>query len=343
MGVALLLGLWLAPARDAAAQAVRRRPQREVSAEGQTPAPAFGNAARGLARERRRPAAPVVRVGGAEPMPKNDSGEVEAIEGVESASVEAGTADGPNTWWGDAWPVWDRVLDAYTPRPVRKHTVNFAISHRSTDGILRDPLHGAFGIDAFNNVGLGVRVGILDRLDVGVERWGNRNLGHATYEFDVRGHVLEQKSFALDLGVRLGLSWFEQQGSPDAAGVFVQAMLGRLLFDRVYTGLNLLFHSSSSAPHKTGLDAKASMALQAAVDWRVMSGLSVALEVTPSIAGYMMRYPDITLGPRFVTNRHTFAIVLSTTSYFSADTIVVNSDKINPRDWKLGFHITREL
>ena len=342
--MAVLLGLWLATAFDAAAQPRRRLTQREVAADSQTPAPAYGSAARGLARERRRSAAPVVRRRGPPPVPKNDSGEVEAIEDIESASVESGAADGPSTWWGDAWPVWDRILDAYTPRPVRKHTVNTIISHRSKYGIWDDPLFNAFGIDGFNNVGLGVRVGLFERLDLGAMRWGaDDSLGHDTYEFDVRGQLLAQEQFHVDLALRLGYSWYAQKQRNDASGVLAELMLGRLLFNRVYTGLNVIFHSSSSSRTKTDLDPKASIALQAALAWRINGGLSVALEVTPNVAGYKMSRPDITFGPRFITNRHTFAIVLSDTEHFSTDAIVVNAPSIRPSQLKLGFHITREL
>lgn len=348
-------GLWLAPGEDAHAQARRRRTQREVAADSVTPAPAYGSAARGLARERRRGAAPVVRRRGPPPAPKNDSGDVEAVEDVETASVE-GSPDGPSTWWGDAWPVWDRVLDGYTARPVRRHTVNTYISHRSSYGIWEKPLWNAFGIDGFNNVGLGVRVGIFDRLDLGAMRFGN-TLGHDTYEFDVRGQLLEQAHFHLDLGLRLGFSWFAQEQRDDASGLFAELMVGRLLFDRVYAGLNLLYHSSSSGAMKTDTDAKASVALQAMLAWRINGGLSLAMEVTPSIAGYKARTPVVTFGPRFITNRHTFAIVLSDTPYFSTDAIVANAaatrpsnpagttfkSPMKPSSLRLGFHITREL
>lgn len=342
------LVLWLAAAclvgeaGEAHAQD-RRRAQREIAADSATPTPSYGEAARGLGRVRRPRRKAPVRRSARPPVVKNDSGEVEAIEEVDTdAAAVVGTSDGPDTWWGDAWPVWDRVMDSFTARPVRKHTVNTLISHRSAYGIGQNPLWNAFGIDGFNSVGLGVRVGILDQLDVGVERWGNQ-LSHDTYEFDVRGQLLSQNKFAIDLGLRVGATWFAQEHANDAAGALVEMMVGRLFFSRLYTGFNLIYHSSSSGPYKTDADSHSSMAVQLLADMRITSGFALAAEVTPAVAGYHLRYPVITVGPRFVTNRHTFTIAWSNTSYFSTDSIVVNTDRINPKYWKLGFHLTREL
>ena len=85
------------------------------------------------------------------------------------------------------------------------------------------------------------------------------------------------------------------------------------------------------------------MALQLAIDTRITSGFGVPFELTYGIAGYKLGRPNITFGPKWVTNRHMFAIVLSNTQYTTTDGIVTNNDRANFRDFVLGFLITREL
>lgn len=265
-------------------------------------------------------------------------------EVIEAADVVVGPKKpGPETWWGDSWPAWDRVVDAMTARTVRKHTFGTLISHRNYGGFTQRPFHSLFGFDSgLLKVGLGVRFGILNDLDVGILRFNGTSEVFNTYEMDARYNILSQNKFGVDLALRVGLSWFEQYHHSDALGAFVQLLLDRLLFNRVLVGGGLLFHSNSSGPKKSSSDTNSSAALQVYADYRIYDGMSFATELTQNIAGYHLKAPVVTFGPRFITNRHTFSIVLSNSQYTGADGIVTGSDRSFGK-WVLGFNITREL
>lgn len=272
----------------------------------------------------------------------DDDDEVEVIDEVQTKSEK--DLSGPSTWWGDAYPLENRILDALTPRTVRKHTFNTLITHRNNGGWLRDPFQSLFGFDkGALKVGLALRFGILDNLDIGALRVNGTIEVFDTYEFDARWNILQQDKFAIDLAVRAGLTWFAQPRANDAVGAMAQFMLGRLIANRVYLGASLLYHSSSSGPVKSNKDISSSAALQIYGDFRLTGGFAWPVELTYAIAGYRLPNPILTTGPKWMTNRHSFAIVLSNSQYFTGDGLITNSNRFNPRDWVLGFHITREL
>lgn len=284
----------------------------------------------------------------------------EAVEAVESTDVIAVSVDGAAqaadtaTWYGEAWPQFDRIIDAYTARTSRKNTFNTLIAHRNYAGFAKAPFDTLFGFDGGSlKVGLGLRFGILDNLDIGVFRMNGTIEIFDTYDFDVRYQFLTQSRFGVDMALRVGISWFPvpasvKAGLPapynaDASGPFVSLLIDRVIANRVLVNLGILYHQNSSGPTKNSLDSSATVALQLATDVRVTEGLSLALEYTQPIAGYHQFNPDVTFGPRFITNRHTFAIVLSNTQWFDAAGIITGNDRTTFNRWVLGFNITREL
>lgn len=288
------------------------------------------------------------------------AGADEAVESVDTTDVVAVSADGQvqgsdtSTWYGDAWPQFDRVIDAYTARTSRKHTFNTLIAHRNSGGFAKAPFDTLFGFDAGSlKVGLGLRFGILDDLDIGVFRMNGTFEVFDTYDFDVRYQFLKQARFGVDMALRVGISWFPVPASikalkqapynADSSGPFVSLLIDRVVANRVLVGLGILYHQNSSGPAKTSQDSGATVALQLATDVRLSEGFSLALEYTQPIAGYHQFNPDITFGPRFITNRHTFAIVLSNTQWFDAAGIITGNDRTTFNRWVLGFNITREL
>ena len=366
----------LLAARGEAKAGLQPQPNRaSVETDDGFGAPAYGTHARGMARARRarwramqsqrpiqtvRPSVPVrpgvwhpigIKTGVSpakkaeakrDPDKEDEDDEVESVDASEA--VVASGAEGPSSWWTEAYPIWDRVVDSYTARTVRKHTFNTLISHRNYGGWLRDTGMSLFGFDkGLLKVQLGLRFGIFDFLDVGAVRLNGTIEQFDTYEFDLRWAAIAQSRFGLDIGVRAGVDWFVQPHANDAIAGFGEVMIGRLNFDRVYSGFNVLYNSNSSGPKKSVADTASSAAVQFALDWRVSSGFCLPFELTYAVAGYRLAYPNITFGPKWVTNRHMFAIVLSNTQYTTTDGIVTNTDRIAFRDWVLGFNITREL
>lgn len=291
-----------------------------------------------------RPAARAPRPAAPPPVSAHPAPATAVDEEIEAADVVvAPKKPGRETWWGDAWPAWDRVVDALTARTVRKHTFGTLISHRNYQGVATKPFHSLLGFDGGQlKVGLGLRYGILDNLDVGLLRYNGTSELFNTYEIDARYALLTQARFGVDLALRVGLSWFEQYHASDSVGALVQVLIDHLLLNRALIGAGFLFHSNSSGPKKSNTDTNASAAVQAYTDVRLYDGMSFAVELTQPIAGYHLKYPVLTFGPRFITNRHTFSIVMSNSQYTDADGIITGSDRSIGK-WVLGFNITREL
>lgn len=284
----------------------------------------------------------------------------EAVESVETTDVVAVAANGEiigsdtSTWYGEAWPQFDRVIDAYTGRTSRKHTFNTLITHRNRAGFARAPFDTLFGFDGGSlKVGLGLRFGILDELDVGIFRMNGTKEVFDTYDFDLRYQFFKQARFGVDMAVRAGVTWFPVPASikalkkapydADSSGFFASLLINRVFANRVLAGASVLYHANSSGPDKNVEDSHGSVAVQLYTDVRVTEGVSLALEYTQPFAGYHQFNPDVSFGPRFITNRHTFAIVMSNTQWFDAAGMVTGNARTSIRDWVLGFNITREL
>lgn len=275
---------------------------------------------------------------GAKAAPKGAAG-VEEVESVDVSS-DAGSGD---DWFGDAYPQMDRVLDLYTGRVARKGAIETLIGHRNWEGALREPLRDLFGFDGGAlKINLGLRYGILDRLDVGILRQNRTFERYTTWEFDFRAQALTQAANHLDVAFRLGLSLFSH---PDkyASGFFAQMLVSRVILNRFLLGGGILYSSSSSGQNKRDSNAASSFALMLQTDVRVLEWLSLAGEITAAVSGYQQPYPCMTFGPKIITNRHTFSIVISNTQYVTSDGIVANTYRSSYRDWVLGFLITREI
>ena len=281
---------------------------------------------------------------GAKPAPAAaaDSGGVEEIESVDTDGGGSDANEGDD-WFGDAYPQMDRVLDHYTGRTARQGNFETLIGHRNWEGLLRAPGRDFLGFDGYAlKIDLGLRYGILDRLDVGILRQNRTFERYTTWEFDVRYQLLAQATQKLDVAVRLGFDLFSHPDK-NASGFFAQLLISRLIANRFMLGGGFLYSGSSSGQNKRDSDASTSFALMVQMDLRVLEWLSLAFEITPGIAGYQQPYPCITFGPRLITNRHTFSIVISNTQYVTADGIVANTYRSSYKDWLLGFMITREI
>ena len=279
------------------------------------------------------------------PPPKAKAAPAEEVEQIESVDVAEASPAETEDWYGEAWPQFDRILDHYTARTSRKHEFSTLISHRNSEGVIRNPLRDLLGFDGGGlKIMLGLRFGLFDFLDVGITRQNGTVEVFDTYEFDARWQILNQtsKKHPVDLALRAGISWFNQP-TTNAAGFFAQAIVDRLFANRFLVTAGAIYHSSSSGPNKSDADASSTTALYLAGDLRLLDSLSLAAEVTFALAGYHDTYPTISIGPRIITNRHTFGFVLSNSQYMSTDSLIANTYRIDPRDWVLGFHITREI
>ncbi|HET6347368.1 MAG TPA: DUF5777 family beta-barrel protein, partial [Myxococcota bacterium] len=270
----------------------------------------------------------------------------EEVESIESADVQvADEGGGGDDLYGDAWPVFDRIIDGYTAKTVRKGTLNTLIAHRNSAAWSNDPTHRFFGFDGGSlKVALGLRLGLTDHLDFGALRMNGTAEAYDTYEFDVRYHFLRQEKSGLDMAVRAGITWFfHNEGVKDAAGALLQVLMSRIIKHRLILGGGLLYHTSSSGPAKSPLDSKSSTAVMVFADIRFFEWMSLSAEYTQALAGYHVENACIAMATRFITNRHTFSIVLSNTQWMTADGIITNSARSGLSNYILGFNITREI
>ncbi len=258
------------------------------------------------------------------------------------------TQDPAAGWYGQGYPEPIRILALPTARVVRKGGFDFVIDHRSGVAIYNknskqpfaDMWNNFLGFDGPMQVGLGLRYGVIDNLDVGVYRAGS-SFATDTYEFDARYLALHQQDMGIDLAGRAGVTWFSQPDAEDAHGFFGQLLATRLLFNRVLISAGALYHSSSTNASKYNQDKKWSTAGAIGVEARLAAPVSLDAELVSCVAGYCSKNPAFSAGVKYFTNRHTFALVCGNTQYITADGYLTNTD----RPWNqlvIGFNITRE-
>jgi hypothetical protein len=270
-------------------------------------------------------------------QPQNTEEEVvETLDEVQTVNPAA-------EYYGEAYPQFDRIFDHYTARNTRKHHVNTLIAHRNFQPMATRPFRDFLGFDGGGlKIVLLARVGITSWLDFGILRQNATREAYTTYEVDTKWQALTQEKHVFDLGFRTGFSWFNE-AVHNRIDYFGQFMLDRVFFHRWLINTGLIYHSHSSSPFKTSNNLKSSIAWLLSQEIRFIGLLSLGAELTLNIGGYHEKYPILTFGPKFITNRHCFSIVISNTQYMSSDSIIVNTPHIHPKHWVLGFHITREI
>ena len=212
------------------------------------------------------------------------------------------------------------------------------------------PFEDFLGLDAALNVGLGLRFAVWDGLDLGIYRLRPQVNGVApfdVYQFDVKYQFLSHDKMFVDVAAAGGLTWYSQEDLEDAAGGFAQLLISKQI-GRLTLGTGLLYHSDSTAPGKTVLDEDYTLSTFAAAELRVFSWLALNLESAVAFAGYtgfdsdsVDTHPTLAFSTKFITSRHTFALVISNTEYTSADSYLTNSVR-SLEDVIFGFSITRE-
>jgi Membrane bound beta barrel domain (DUF5777) len=278
------------------------------------------------------------------PIAKPSESDVETLSEVPDLQETESPAAG---WYGKGFPEPVRVLALPTARTVRKGGFDFVIDHRASQAIYnKDSKHpwadmgnNFLGFDGSLQVGLGLRYGVIDDLDVGIYRAGTSATD--TYEFDVRYRALSQDVAGIDVGVRGGLSWFSQPSASDAHGFYGQILATRLLLNRVLITAGWLYHSNSTNDRKYNEDRAWSTAGAVGVEARLAAAVALDAEFVSCVAGYCSKKPAFSAGVKYLTSRHTFALVCGNTQYLTADGYLTNTD----RAWSklvIGFNITRE-
>jgi hypothetical protein len=265
-----------------------------------------------------------------------ESEEVEDVEFLEDVSKVS-------NYQSKNFPRIDRALNLLTATSARKGHFLFIVDHRNREAMDEDPAHNLLGFDSGGlKIGLGIRYGLLDNLDIGLYRVNGTSESFDTYDMDFRYRFLNQKDHFVDLAIRPGITVFTQEGEDDALEYFGQLLVSRTFFDRLLVGTGLLYHSDSSNELKTNKDDDESFAVQGLMEFRILPNFALDLEMCAKVDGYGSDHPQLRAGFKYFTHRHTFAIVVSNTQYMSASGGVSNTDH-DLGDAVLGFTITREL
>lgn len=267
-----------------------------------------------------------------------DIEEIEDVAEVEVVSPSGGF-DGPNV------SRVDRAVNQLTARPIRAGAIVFIVDHRTRQSFLtgkEELWHDYLGLDAGGlKIGLGLRFGILDDLDVGLYRLNGTSEVFDSYELDARYRFLDQENYGLDLAVRAGVTAFVHPGDIYALGYLGQLMLDRIFADELLVGLSVMVHSDSSNDVKSVDDTDWSLGLGVQLEWRFVDWMAWDLEVGANLAGYGADWPAFATSLKILSHRHTFSIVFSNTQYMGADGQVANTWR-GFDDLILGFQITRE-
>ena len=235
----------------------------------------------------------------------------------------------------------ERACNVLVPQTTRKGSVLVVVDHRNQQAVDEEPLHDLLGFDAGGlKIGLGLRCGVLDNLDIGLYRVNGTVEAFDVYEWDVRYRFLAQEDAWLDVAIRPGLTLFSQKGADDATGGFVQLAASRT-GPRFRVGAGVIYHSDSSNEVKAPDDDEHSAAAQFFVEVPLTSRFACAGELSAAFSGYRSAHPQFRAGVKYLTHRHTFSVNVSNSQYTSADGIVSNSDA-DGGDVAIGFTITRE-
>jgi hypothetical protein len=263
---------------------------------------------------------------------------VEKVEKIEEV--------GKKLQWDDPeLPGLDRVVNIQTAHTTRRHAFFFTVDHRAWKTFTEHPLGDLLGFDAgAMKIGLGLRFGIFDRLDVGLLRLNGTltDFNFDTYDFDGKYHLLRQASHHADLAVRGGVTWYNVSGGPDRSAFFAQLLVNRELGGHVRIGSGLLYHTDSYNDTKIFSDSKHSTAVPATVEVRVLRRLVLNGEVATTVSGYGSDFPAFSASAKVLTHRHTFSLIFSNTQYLGASGIVTGSAR-GAGGLIFGFTIAREL
>jgi hypothetical protein len=279
------------------------------------------------------------------PVAKPSENDIEVLSEVVDLQENQDPAAG---WYGKGFPEPIRILALPTARAVRKGGFDFVIDHRSSTPIYNkdskqpfaDMWNNFLGFDSPIQVGLGLRYGVIDNLDVGMYRAGSSSRTD-TYEFDARYQALHEEDMGIDLAARAGVTWFSQPNAEDAHGFYGQLLATRLIANRILVSAGALYHSNSTNDSKYNQDKKWSTAGALGVEARLAAPVALDAEVVSCVAGYCSKNPAFSGGVKYFTNRHTFALVCGNTQYITADGYLTNTDRL----WSklvIGFNITRE-
>ncbi len=240
-------------------------------------------------------------------------------------------------------PLVERTVNLPLARTLPRGSLLVIIDHRAYKPFFENSFHDVMGLEAGGiKIGLGLRYGVMDTLDLGFYRLNGTTEIFDTYDFDLRWRLLRQDAQGLDLALRGGPTWFSQPGVPDALGASAQLLVDRVMWERLLLGAGFMYHSDSSSDTKSTSDTSWSAAVQGNLEWRITPNLAWDAEVAANVLGYGAQWPQVATALKIITHRHTFSFILSNNQYTASDGVVANTWR-SPAELSLGFQVLRQM
>jgi hypothetical protein len=267
----------------------------------------------------------------------------EAIEEIDSPQIF--------TLWlnPDNYPRIERAVNVPNAQTTRARALNLLVDHRGFEPFQKHAFQDFMGFDAGGlKIGLQLRYGITDHLEVGAQRLSNGTDDYDTYQFDLKYWILPAASAFVDVAARAGGTWYESPTGPDSGGAFGQLLVSRSFREYLWLGTGLFYHSNASNTARRGPDGRRAagqayaLAVPAALEVRLQTFLAFDAEACFNVAGYHAKYPVVSAALKFISFRHTFSLVFSNSQYIGADGLVANSER-GIHELVFGFTITREF
>ena len=266
---------------------------------------------------------------------------VSAEEDVEE--FDLGDIEIVDEWSPDNFARDERVINLFRGRTTRKGAWVFNVNHRAWESLDEEPIDNYLGLDSGSlKIVLGLRYGLLENLDVGIQRVNGTAENFDTYEFDARYQLLDQESGGVNLAVRGGVSWFAQTDEDDASGWFGQLSLDHTFNEWFTLGASAIYHEDSSSDRKMTTDDEESVGAGAMLEWYLTPRFAIAAEGFWNMSGYGEDEPVIATALKYRTHRHTFSLVISNTQYTLSDGLPAGAWR-ETDEMVIGFNITREF
>jgi hypothetical protein len=250
-----------------------------------------------------------------------------------------------NLWLDpENYPRIERAVNVMNARTTRARALNFLVDHRAWEAFQSNAFRDGLGFDiGALKIGLTLRYGILDNLEVGVQRVSEGVDVYDVYQFDAKYWALRADRCLVDVAVRAGGTWYAMYQGPDSGGGFAQLIVSRSLRERLWLSSGLLYHSNASNDVRIGRGQTYAMAVPVAAEVRLQTFLAWDVEASINVAGHHAKYPVLATALKIITYRHTFALIFTNSQYMTVDGLVANTSRGIHHDVVMGFTITREF
>jgi hypothetical protein len=238
----------------------------------------------------------------------------------------------------------ERLLSIPLPRTSRAGALSYLIEHRTSEPVDKDPFHNFLGFDSGEvKIGFGLLYGVTDWMDISAYRNNGTVETFDTYQFTGRAQFLDEtKDQFMDAAVIFGGSLFTIRGSDDVWANLGYGLFGKTILDRLYISSGAIYHEDSTARDKTAADRNESTAILGGAHWRATDGILLTGEYSVPVDGYEAKSMAWAGGIKFVTHRHTFALIAGNTQYMGLDGFAAGTSS-KSSDVQVGFAITREF